>query len=295
VNRRLESTRSDVWGLVLPTFHVGGLGILARAHLSGAGVVSASWEPVQFAELCAKSRVTLCSLVPAQVVDLVDRGLKASEGLRAIVVGGGRLAERTRIDALALGWPVLPSYGATETASQVATAMTPGDPAMRLLSHVEASVTDGRLAFRGRSLLTGVAIETPEGDRWVDPRVGGWFVTEDRGEVIGDELRVEGRGGDFAKVGGESVDLARLDNVLGELSHRSALVVVPDRRLGQVLHLVSEEADAERIAGLYNERVAPFERVKGVHHLRSLPRTELGKLIRSRAAEEVKRILKELE
>jgi O-succinylbenzoic acid--CoA ligase len=233
--------------------------------------------------------------VPAQVVDLVDRGLKASESLRAIVVGGGRLAEGTRLGALALGWPVLPSYGATETASQVATALTPGDPAMRLLSHVEAGVRDGRLAFRGGSLLTGLAIETPEGDRWVDSRVDGWFVTEDRGEVIGDELRIEGRGGDFAKIGGESVDLARLDRVLGEISPRSALVVVPDRRLGQALYLVSEEMDATRVAELYNERVAPFERVKGMHHLEALPRTELGKLIRSRAAEEVMRILNELE
>src|SRR5687767_8020692 len=39
VNRRLESTAQDVWCCVLPTFHVGGLGIHARAFLNGARVV----------------------------------------------------------------------------------------------------------------------------------------------------------------------------------------------------------------------------------------------------------------
>ncbi|HEX6085416.1 MAG TPA: AMP-binding protein, partial [Thermoanaerobaculia bacterium] len=40
VNRHLQSTASDVWLCVLPSFHVGGLGIYARAFLSGARVVT---------------------------------------------------------------------------------------------------------------------------------------------------------------------------------------------------------------------------------------------------------------
>src|ERR1700685_3894693 len=39
VNRHLESSSKDVWLHALPDFHVGGLGIWARAHLSGAKVV----------------------------------------------------------------------------------------------------------------------------------------------------------------------------------------------------------------------------------------------------------------
>ncbi|HET8773411.1 MAG TPA: AMP-binding protein, partial [Thermoanaerobaculia bacterium] len=59
VNRHLQSDDRDVWLCVLPTFHVGGLGIYARAFLSGARVVTSGWEGV-----------TLASLVPAQVSDL---------------------------------------------------------------------------------------------------------------------------------------------------------------------------------------------------------------------------------
>jgi O-succinylbenzoic acid--CoA ligase len=44
VNRHLQSDADDVWLCVLPTFHVGGLGIYARAFLSGAQVVTAEWR-----------------------------------------------------------------------------------------------------------------------------------------------------------------------------------------------------------------------------------------------------------
>src|SRR5688572_32857682 len=61
VNRYLQSDSRDVWCCVLPTFHVGGLGIYARALLSGARVVSETWDPARFA---ANREITLASLVP---------------------------------------------------------------------------------------------------------------------------------------------------------------------------------------------------------------------------------------
>jgi o-succinylbenzoate---CoA ligase len=123
VNRHLQSDDRDVWLCVLPTFHVGGLGIYARAFLSGARVVTSGWEDV-----------TLASLVPAQVTDLVRDRVEAPPSLRAVVVGGGALSEELYAAARALGWPLLPSYGMTECCSQVATA-TPeeGPPASRRL------------------------------------------------------------------------------------------------------------------------------------------------------------------
>src|SRR6266550_5473585 len=72
VNERLEATASDLWCAVLPSFHVGGLGIHARAHLAGSRVVTMSWVPQAFVGTDA----TLASLVPAQVHDLVNWGLK---------------------------------------------------------------------------------------------------------------------------------------------------------------------------------------------------------------------------
>ena len=42
VNNHLESNHGDIWLNPLPTFHVGGLGILARSYLSGAKAVAYS-------------------------------------------------------------------------------------------------------------------------------------------------------------------------------------------------------------------------------------------------------------
>lgn len=275
VNRHLDSTERDVWCCVLPTFHAGGLGIHARASLSGARVVSAAWDASTFVELCHREGVTLASLVPAQVRDLI--GTRAPAGLRAIVVGGGSLAPELYDAARAEGWPLLPSYGMTETASQVATAR-PESPEIVLLDHAEARVDEeGRLAVRSEALLTGYATE----QGFDDPKVDGWFMTPDLGSIEGRVLRIAGRSGDFVKIGGESVDLVRLDRILEAITPNAAVLAVPDERLGHVIHLAVVAGDAEEIASRFNERVLPFERARGLHRVEEIPRTALGKLRRT--------------
>lgn len=280
VNRHLESDAKDVWMCVLPTFHVGGLGIYARALLSGARVVAAAWDPARFA---ANREMTLASLVPAQVADLVGARLEAPERLRAIIVGGGALSEDTQRAAAGLGWPLLPSYGMTEAGSQVATARA-GSRELVLLDAFEARVErDGRLAFRGEPLLTGYG--TAGG--FIDPKRRGWFVTEDLGSVNGRILTVSGRRGDFVKIGGESVDLARLDAILSALAGpQAAVVAVPDDRLGHVIHLaLGPDVDADAVAAAFADRVHPFERPRRVHRVAEIPRSPLGKLIRKKLLE----------
>jgi O-succinylbenzoic acid--CoA ligase len=280
VNRHLQSDARDVWSCVLPAFHVGGLGIHARAFLSGARIIEEAWDPRQFA---ASEEVTLASLVPAQVRDLVAAGLPAPRQLRSIVVGGGALEPGLYDAARELGWPVLPSYGMTETCSQVATA-TPASPELLLLGHVEARMEeDGRLAFRGESLLTGYGT----GDGFIDPKHDGWFITEDLGAVDGRVLRVQGRRGDFIKIGGESVDLARLDAILAAIAGaEGAVVAVPDARLGHVIHLaVTAAVDGPGVRASFDVRVHPFERARALHVVPEIPRSPLGKLLRKQLLE----------
>ena len=281
VNRHLESDARDVWCCVLPAFHVGGLGLFARAFLSGARVTRAQWSADEFA---ANGEMTLASLVPAQVSDLLELRLPAPANLRAVVVGGGVLPYALYAGARALGWPLLPSYGMTETCSQVATA-TLGSPELRLLDHVEARTEpDGHLAFRGPSLLTGYGTE----GGLLDPKTSdGWFLTEDLGVVDGSGLRVEGRRGDVVKIGGESVDLTRLDAILASIAGtHAAVVAVPEPRLGWVIHLAIDPfGDAEGILGAFNAGVHPFERARGLHRVAEIPRSPLSKLLRVRLLE----------
>lgn len=287
VNRHLDASSADVWCRVLPAFHVGGLAIHARAHLSRSRVLEAQWEPGAF----AAGGFTLASLVPAQVLDLVTAGLRAPEGARAIVVGGGRLAPDVLEQAVELGWPLLPSYGLTEAASQVATAVRPGESALRVLPHLEARADDGMLRLRGASLLTGYGELDDRGRPVVvDPKEEGWFTTGDRGSVAGDVVTVEGRGADFVKVGGESVDLVRLDGVLDRVrgTAEAALFAAADARLGHVVELaVAPGGDAAEIVRRFNDLVAPYERIRGVRRVAEIPRTALGKVRRAALAKAV--------
>lgn len=286
VNAHLDAQSSDVWSRVLPSFHVGGIGIEARAHLTGSRVEGFDWDPQRF----ARGGFSLSSLVPAQVKDLIAATLRAPAGLRAIVVGGGKLPDDLHDAARELGWPLLPSYGLSEAASQVATA-TLESKALRILSHLRVRIDEGRIALSGGSLLTGYAHFDGEGRAvFVDPKIDGWFVTEDRGEVEEGVLRVYGRSRDFVKIGGESVDLVRLDRVLEDVRGPvdAAIVAVPDDRLGHVIHVATTAADAQAIVDAFNARVLPFERIRAVHRVDSIPRTPLGKLRRHELLETVR-------
>jgi O-succinylbenzoic acid--CoA ligase len=202
--------------------------------------------------------------------------------MRAIVVGGGVLSHELYRAAHGLGWPLLPSYGMTECCSQAATA-TVDSPELVLLDHLEARSEDGRLAFRGASLLTGYATESG----FIDPKVDGWLLTEDLGSVEGRILHVEGRRGDFIKIGGESVDLGRLDAIVSAVAGpHAAVFAVADDRLGHVIHLVVDgSADAESVSREYDARVHPFERARRVHRIAEIPRSGLGKLMRTKLTE----------
>ena len=96
----------------------------------------------------------------------------------------------------------------------------------------------------------------------------------------GRTLRVFGRAVDFVKIGGESVDLKRLDRIVQELAgHDAAIVAVADERLGHVIHLATIIEPS--FIDAFNERVHPFERIREVHRVASIPRSPLGKLLRS--------------
>jgi O-succinylbenzoic acid--CoA ligase len=291
VNSHLEAGPEDVWLNPLPEFHVGGLGIHARAHLSGARVVTLdTWEPDAYHRATVTAGATLSSLVPTQVFDLVRAGLRAADTLRAAIVGGGALARELYARARALGWPLLPSYGATECGSQAATAgldsLASGDPVLRSLSHLNLRAgADHRLEIRGASLFTGYATERG----LEDPKRDGWWRTDDLGTVAQGVVTILGRAGDVIKVLGETVSLAALDQTLQAtrlelgLAGDAALYAVPDERRGAALRLAYSGVDshaAARLAEAFNQRVAPYERVTELVAVKRIPRTALGKIRR---------------
>lgn len=291
VNAHLDASARDVWICVLPTFHVGGLGIHARAMLTNSRVIASDWDARQFVRTATTEHGTLASLVPAQVRDLVALDERAPPSMRAIVVGGGAMLHDLYVAARDLGWPVLPSYGMTEACSQIATANSDSED-LHVLSHIVVKTgEDQRLSFRSESLLTGYAqFDERRRPVFVDPKVDGWFVSEDRGEVDGDVLRPLGRAGAFVKIGGESVDLSRLEAILDSVRQTAdaAIIAVPDDRLGHVIHLVAASDDVNLVVEAFNARVLPFERIRAVRRVDAIPRSPLGKLLRARLLTELR-------
>ncbi len=286
VNAHLAATSHDVWINPLPLFHAGGLGIVVRAALSGARWTACGpWDPASFVRGAEDARATLASLVPAQVHDLVSSGTAAPASLRAVIVGGGALGESLRARAAESGWPLLPSYGLTETASQVATAPIAASDfsALPLLPHAGARVDDaGVLSLRGPSLLTGWMIFGGDGAaRWEDPKSDGWLRTGDRAELRGCNLRVLGRVDDLVKIRGELVDVAALELGLQARvgSDRVCVLADADERTGCALRVVASDADTAEAARAALDVFPPFARPESVL-VGDIPRTALGKVIR---------------
>lgn len=292
-NSHIESNHTDVWYNALPHFHVGGLSIYARAHLSGAKVIESTekWSAETFIDHVSYIEPSLVSLVPAQIYDLVMGGHQAPPSLRAVIVGGGALPHTHFVDACNLGWPLLQSYGLTECASQVATG-TRLESSLKLLGHVDAKLDNtGCLMIKSPALLTCYAEPLKKNIKFTDPKVDGWLTTEDIAELLGDgHLKMLGRKGDFIKIGGESVSMPRLENVLETVKRRRqyigdlALVAVPDQRLGHVIHLAAEEnksSDLRIVVRDFDAHVLPFEKIRQVHLLPYLPRSPLKKLLRA--------------
>ncbi len=310
VNQHLSSSKDDVWLQALPSFHVGGLGIWARSALSGAKVVTLSqWNCEEFCQKLQDHQVTLTSLVPTQIYDLVERSKICPRSLRAILVGGSSLSSSLYQRGRALGWPLLPTYGMTETCSQVATAHLrsledlEGDekllPPLEVLPHLHVEIGEGsRIEVTGLSLLTAYIGEVQGESRLIDPKKQGKFFSEDRGEVHTSEvqvLKILGRMGDFVKIGGEGVELSRLRAIFDEVKLELGvfedleLLSVPDERLGNAIHLFCERKlsleKTRSVMDQFNRRVLPFEKIRKVHHVSFIPRNSLGKLISSQLLE----------
>ena len=298
VNQHLESSKEDQWVNALPYFHVGGLALFARAHLTEAKVhdftehFSKKWNPEEFFDYIQRVKGTLTALVPTQLYDLILTKKKAPPTLRALIIGGGALLPDLYERGIALGWPILPSYGLTECASQVATAPLHSwkenrFPSLHLLPHLEANLHNDRLAFAGASLLSAYAYLEDEKIHIVDPKSNGRLITEDRGVVEEGKLIPLGRSDSIVKVVGENVDIARLENHLQTLRLRMGiqaevtLVVLPDERLSHKIVCVLTSSNCENIGSLIEEfqaTVLPFERIREVSLIPAIPRSAIGKI-----------------
>jgi o-succinylbenzoate---CoA ligase len=300
VNDHLRVTNKDVFGLMIPAYHVGGLGVIARSLVSEAKLVcmKTKWSARSCVDFIVNYHVTVVSLVPTQLVDILADKLAAPECLRVLVVGGGKLDSEFKARAVQLGWPVFESYGMTETGSQIATDATEeheGREFLQLIDGWQVRLNDeGILEVKGDCLFKGYFVENSGVFEFIDPRVDGWFTTSDRAELLEIDgkmsLKFLGRSDQKVKILGELVDISDLELRLTEFLKQEAFIIpVTDERRGMKLFpVVERECLADKIKLL---NWSGLQRLEDPLVIKKIPRNEMGKLQRFKLVELVESIV----
>ncbi|MGH2909085.1 MAG: AMP-binding protein [Solirubrobacteraceae bacterium] len=275
---------AERWLCPMPLAHVGGLSIALRSAVYGSTVVlheRFDVERVRDALLRPEERVTLVSLVPTMLGRLLDAGLHEPPTLRRVLLGGGPIAPSLLARARAASVTVSPSFGMTETCSQIATDGFP-------LLGAELTLSDaGELLVRGPSVAQGAI----SGDGWLHTGDLGRFDAAGRLEIVG-------RTADTIVTGGENVAPTEVEAVLLEHGTVSDAAVLgrPDPEWGEAVvalvvprlgvmpahrdGAVSDVRLAEDLRDFCAARLAGFKVPKRFEFVETLPRGATGKLQR---------------
>ncbi|PRY15951.1 o-succinylbenzoate--CoA ligase [Kineococcus rhizosphaerae] len=222
------------WVLALPAHHVAGLQVLLRSVRAGTEPVVLPAGPFGAdAFVAALERTTgaqlLTSLVPTQLVRLLDAGPAALQALRrfaAVLVGSAATPAPLLERARAAGVRVVTTYGSSETCGG---CVYDGVP----LDGVEADLdADGRLVLAGPVVARGYR-GMPGHPAFADGR----FRTDDTAVLTGGRVRVLGRVDDLVTTGGLKVAPALVEDALAGTPGVGEVVVVgvPDPEWGQRL------------------------------------------------------------
>lgn len=235
----------DRWLACLPPFHVGGFSILVRCALARADVVAhRHFDPQTVIADLDTAGITHLSLVPTMLAALIEHRPSPPPALRRVLVGGAALGRELARRAIAGGWPISPTWGTTETASQVATlpriddGWSPGRVGRPIDGTTVRVTPEGRLAVRGPTVMAGYC--RPDG-RLGDGLDDGWFVTGDLGRIEPDgSLVVLGRADDVIVSGGKKIVPTQVEDLLAPCPGlvSAAIVGVDDARWGQIVAAV---------------------------------------------------------
>ncbi|MGP0105882.1 class I adenylate-forming enzyme family protein [Rhodoblastus sp.] len=279
----------DRWLACLPLFHIGGFSILSRCALAGAeAVLHQGFDPERVFRVLARERISHVSLTPTMLAQLLSLRHPAPKTLRHALVGGASLSADLAREAAQEGWPVQPTYGMSETASQLATLpRLPRDwrsgQVGRPLGGAEVA-PDGERGLKIRSPMVMQGYANPElapGDGLVD----GWFVASDLAEITPEgELVILGRRDDVIVTGGKKVHPASVENLLSLCPGVDAVAVAgrPDRLWGEiVIAIFAGSATREDVLDWCRRHIAGARRPRAAIRVDRIPQLGSGKPDRS--------------
>jgi O-succinylbenzoic acid--CoA ligase len=306
---RLGVDPGDRWLVPLSLHHMGGIAPVLRSTLYGTtAIVRTKFDPGRTVDDIQTHDATAISLVPTMLRRMLSARGTLPDCLRFVLVGGApcpvELVERCRNFSV----PICPTYGMTETASQVATARhreayeTPATVGRPLMwTDVTIVGDDGRPMPPGESGELVVAGPTVSpgyyGDDEATAAASGEF-----GFHTGDVARFDEKGrlyvlnrlDDRIISGGENVDPGEVADAL--LTHpgveEAAVVGLPDEEWGErVGALIVAGGEEQPLVGELEshlrERLAGFKLPRTVGFTEELPRTVSGTVERAAVREQL--------
>lgn len=192
---------NSIWGLTIPLYHVGGLGILFRSYLAKSKILlSKNW-----------TRATHLSLVPTQLYRLL-KDPAPLPNLQTLLLGGAP------IPTLSTPWNVLPTYGMTEMSSQIVT-----DHALHPYAQMKITPTN-EIWVRGDVLFQGYL----QNDHLHLPlNAEGWFETGDLGRWNQNRFEIIGRKDNLFISGGENIQPEEIEAAIRLHCHIDEAIVIP--------------------------------------------------------------------
>lgn len=314
---RLGWKRTDRWLLALPLGHVGGLTVLLRCWRAGIPVVLSRQGRALSPEVLRQNlewhQISHLSVVPTQLHRLLELPEKqAPASLRRVLVGGAAASEALLSRARAHGWPVLATYGMTETCAQLCTQVPEEVLLQRELGEtvtktaerahaaafaevgpplygMEVRLVQGEVAVRGPALAPVRWL--PDAPRRWTPLAGadGFYLTGDLGVLTEHgRLQLLGRASELIISGGENISPLELEQLLEQHPAIQAACVfgIPDEQWGELVAavLVLQEAlTLESLERWLKPRIAGFKRPRRFFVLDQLPLVGVGKLHRQEA------------
>ncbi|MEJ6573849.1 MAG: AMP-binding protein [Actinomycetes bacterium] len=269
-NAQVGAKPGDIWSLLLPTNHIAGLNVLARAIKLGSEVVSST------------DAADYTAIVPTQLHRALFDDPKLLEHLQKCksVLVGGSPASKTLLELAAkAGVNVITTYGMTETSGGCVYSNKP-------LPGISVMVDEsGRLMIKGSILANGYENNQ---ELWNEKFRDGWFLTSDLGVISDDTVEIIGRADDVVISGGENISL---DAIEGELATNFPNInflatAIADAEWGQKLCLISDmEIDEYTISQVLKSKLGKQFVPKEFLVVEQIPEIGIGKPDRVKASQ----------
>ena len=307
LNLSMDFTSADRDLLVLPLFHIGGIGLftLPMLYVGGTVVLQRTFDAAHTLELLRKENISLFFGVPAVFLLLIqhpDFSAEAFENVRLVMSGGAPLPVDLVRRYHEKGIVLRQGFGMSEAAPSIATlskesALEKAGSIGRAVFHLEARVVDddmqdvvsghvGELVIRGPNLMKAYWNRP---DATEEAFAGGWFHTGDLARMDKDgDLYIVERKKDMFISGGENVYPAEVENAIYEnpMVAEVAVIGVKDEKWGEagcavVVPKPGESPTREDILDPLKGRLAKYKIPKSVVLADQLPRNAAGKVLKT--------------